>query len=288
MIRYLQNKEIDYLKWDQRVIESRNSRMYALAGYLDAVCSSWDAVVFDDYKAILPLPVNRRLIVRRSLMPPFVQQLGVIGTDDHSLMNEMLNLPLKKFWSFQHQLNHENGKVLIKGLSYDWRTNFEIYLGPPYQKIMKSYDKHLMRNLNKTKSAEMVLIESNNFDKLQKFIMEYSPTGDRTKKHLKKVRNIFEYKTELFQPTIYEIQQNTNTIAVAMIPRFLNRMTLLIPRSNPEGRTANALAFLIDQVIQQHSNSEMIFDFEGSMIPGVARFYKQFGAIDKPYLNIFK
>jgi hypothetical protein len=145
-----------------------------------------------------------------------------------------------------------------------------------------------MRNLNKTKSAEFVLIESNNFDKLQKFIVEYSPAGDRTKKHLKKVRKIFEYKTELFQPTIYEVQQNTNTIAVAMIPRFLNRRTLLIPRSNPEGRSANALAFLIDQVIQQHSNSEMIFDFEGSMIPGVARFYKQFGAIDKPYLNIFK
>jgi hypothetical protein len=37
-----------------------------------------------------------------------------------------------------------------------------------------------------------------------------------------------------------------------------------------------ALHYLIDEVIKKNSNSEILLDFEGSDIPGIAMFYSAF------------
>ena len=41
--------------------------------------------------------------------------------------------------------------------------------------------------------------------------------------------------------------------------------------------------FLVDELIQQHADSNYQLDFEGSEIEGVARFYNGFGATNNPY-----
>ncbi|MBT8218674.1 MAG: hypothetical protein KJP00_02535 [Bacteroidia bacterium] len=288
MIRYIKNKEINRLKWDQRVIDSGNSRMYALAGYLDSVTRSWDAIVLGKYEAILPIPIDRKWLLARSIFPPFVQQLGVIGTTDKDTIEDMINMARKHFRRFQHQLNHENGKVNIDGLNSAMRTNYELDLHDSYEVLRRSYDKHLLRNLERAAANDLEYHESEAFAILESFIRKFSNRQDPSPKHLDKIKAICDYKTELFRPSIYSVSINDERVAVALAPQFGNRITLLIPRSSDEGRQYNAMAFLIDQLIQQNAGKHRTLDFEGSMIPGVARFYKQFGAIDRPYFNIYK
>jgi hypothetical protein len=43
---------------------------------------------------------------------------------------------------------------------------------------------------------------------------------------------------------------------------------------------------LIDEFIKKYSEKNLILDFEGSNMEGIARFYQGFGATDCEYLSI--
>ena len=93
MIRLIKNKDIDRDKWDRLIAEKGNSRMYALSGYLDAVCRDWNAVIYGDYEVVMPIPIKRKWTGRlRFDMPLFVQQLGIVGLKDsgHELKNQFI------------------------------------------------------------------------------------------------------------------------------------------------------------------------------------------------------
>ena len=53
-----------------------------------------------------------------------------------------------------------------------------------------------------------------------------------------------------------------------------------------QGQHALAGHFLYDSLIKEYSQTGLIFDFEGSDIPGIKHFYKSFGAIEQPYSRI--
>ena len=50
----------------------------------------------------------------------------------------------------------------------------------------------------------------------------------------------------------------------------------------------NSMLILIDGYIKLNAQKNKILDFEGSIIPGVKRFYSGFGAIEKNYIHIIK
>lgn len=53
--------------------------------------------------------------------------------------------------------------------------------------------------------------------------------------------------------------------------------------------TRGAMTSIIDRAIKESLNrGSKIFDFEGSMIPSIAKFFKSFGAVDKYYYQIYK
>jgi len=56
--------------------------------------------------------------------------------------------------------------------------------------------------------------------------------------------------------------------------------------SNEEGKKLGAMFFLVDNFIKTNAEKEIILDFEGSMIPGVARFYSGFGSIPETYFQL--
>lgn len=56
--------------------------------------------------------------------------------------------------------------------------------------------------------------------------------------------------------------------------------------SHGDGRNSAAQSLLLWQAIQRASARTSTFDFEGSMIPGVARFFRGFGSRPEPYLHV--
>ncbi len=52
-----------------------------------------------------------------------------------------------------------------------------------------------------------------------------------------------------------------------------------------KGRDEEANHFLLDKVIKEFAGQPLLFDFEGSDLPGVREFYEKFGAINQPYFH---
>ncbi len=62
----------------------------------------------------------------------------------------------------------------------------------------------------------------------------------------------------------------------------------LAPVNSTDGRELGALSQIINTLIHKNAGQPLRLDFEGSDIPGVARFYAGFGAKPYTYLSIRK
>ena len=65
--------------------------------------------------------------------------------------------------------------------------------------------------------------------------------------------------------------------------RWKKRLYYLLPVSSEKGKKYSAMFLINDYLIRENSHSDMIFDFEGSNIEGIARFIQGFGSENKPY-----
>jgi len=285
-LRIFKNKEIDRLKWDETILSKGVGRMYFLSAYLDAVCYDWDALIYGDYEVVMPIPHSIfMLFVRRYDIPLFIQQLGIIGLKENQgdLKNEFIQKSQNLFRGYFCSFCFENDVQEIKGLKSNIRTNFELDLNQSYDDLRNGYSSNLTRNLKKADDAGLKFKMDTDFEILESFILNHSKPDDPSPRKIEMIKSIYSINHPFFESDIYSVWKADEPLAVCLAPRFQDRITLLIPRSNDEGLSMNAMAFLIDQIIQRNTGSNVVLDFEGSMLPGVAQFYSGFGALDRKY-----
>ena len=78
-IRDVLHKEIDFIKWDNCISNAPNGLIYGYSYYLDHMASQWDALVLNDYEAVMPLTWNRKYGIHYLYQPFLTAQLGVFG-----------------------------------------------------------------------------------------------------------------------------------------------------------------------------------------------------------------
>src|SRR6266542_2732865 len=78
-IKYLLQDQIDKTKWDRCIDESPNGLIYAYSFYLDQMSTHWDALVLDEYKAVMPLPWRKKAGIYYLYQPFNIAQLGIFG-----------------------------------------------------------------------------------------------------------------------------------------------------------------------------------------------------------------
>src|ERR1043165_4983232 len=80
-IKILKRKEVDEQRWNAAVDAAVFSLPYAYTWYLDAVAENWDALVWNDYEAVMPLVWLRKLGIKCLYQPYYCQQLGVFSAE---------------------------------------------------------------------------------------------------------------------------------------------------------------------------------------------------------------
>ena len=88
-MKYIHNKEIDRDKWDDLVANSSEPRIYMLSWYLDITCPNWKAIVWKDYKIVLPLFVRSFYFLPYVPPPLLSQQTGIIFYSGVSYQREL-------------------------------------------------------------------------------------------------------------------------------------------------------------------------------------------------------
>ncbi|MDR0940833.1 MAG: GNAT family N-acetyltransferase [Bacteroidales bacterium] len=279
-MRHYKHHEIDFEKWDTCINKAYNSLVYAQSWYLNIVSPGWEALILDDYKAVMPLPRKKKYGIAYLVQPIVTQQLGVfseqkIGAD--ILQQFVDNIPYK---SYCLQLNSEN--VLEKSRQL---PNYELDLKQNYDELFQTFSHNTQRNIAKIEKSNIVITE---MFAPHEFLDLYCST---TKNYSEPDKNIvsqlictgFERK----KISLYGAYSGENTLIASLcILHSKNRLIYWLPISNDEGKKTMAMFAIVNSIIRRYARRSIIFDFEGSQIDGVARFYKGFGARLHPYCQI--
>ena len=282
VIRLYANSEIDKAKWDSCVVDSNNALIYAYSWYLDIVSPNWVALIKGDYKVVFPLPAKKKLGVSYISQPLFTQQLGLFSSENSNNVDAFLRAIPKKIWMRSLQIHNqlENAKT---------KDNFELDISAAIEKIRKRYSQNVRRNLKKAAEHNLEIKQCSNDLLIQLFKQN---KGKEVKELDKKAYFILSellYKIQKKEKgKCFGVYKDGELISAAFFCNCLGRSVYLFSASNSSAKEIGANHFLIDNYIAKYKKDSLILDFEGSMIPSLARFYASFGADKKKYFLINK
>lgn len=280
-IRYIKRKDLDIEKWDQCIDSADNGLIYAYSFYLDAMCDNWDGLVLNEYEAVMPLPWRKKWGIAYVYQPPFIQQLGVFCKKYSAKHISLFLYQANMHFRFgEYFLNFDNTVQQVS------KTNFIIELNRPYKQVYNSYKTDLRNNLKKARTNALIYKPTFDFEKA---ILTYKSLYQDKLSNIKSsdFEQLVKLSGILQQKDMLCVRKVTNEkdelLAIALCPKDARRIYLLASSTTSLGRNLKANHFLIDQLIHEFSGTSLIFDFEGSELPGVHHFYQNFGSINQPY-----
>lgn len=278
MIQIVHRDKISVTQWNQLLQEYHYPSPYIEIFYLDAVCANWSALVFDDYKAVLPFCWNKKWGVRYIYQPPFLQQMMYVGPTLDVEIQEKVRLILYAFADFiDLKLN-----LPLSGVS---RNNFELDLNKEYAALERQFNSQTKKNL-KNKSVE--IHQEEDIDQFLKFYQQHTiPKIEDWKTDFTKVQKALLLKLEEHQKLkIVSAKNKDNIVTQIAFVVSENRIIQLMNSTSEEGRKLQGNSHILNFFIQQYAGKPYILDFEGSQIEPIAHFNKGFGAINNPYYHL--
>ncbi len=283
-IEYIRHRNIDEGKWSRCIENSGNTRIYANIWHLDRTALVWDALVWGDYEYVMPLPVRSKFGLKYIYQPLFSQQLGIFPKPSKQVAETFYRFLAEKVKYSDINLNSENFVIQgIKGLEFLPRQNYLLDLQYNYKSLERSFATNTKRNIAKAKGNNLQYVTGISLDEFLTF-KKANLVDPVSKKELEKLKSIISFGRFKQMGEIFGVYSGINELCAAVyFCRWKNRVIYFNAASSPEGKNLGAMYFLVDNFIKENAERDLILDFEGSMIPGVARFYSGFGAIPETY-----
>lgn len=285
--RYIKHAEIDSEKWNRCIDNAQNCRIYAYDWHLDRTAIIWDALVWGDYKYVMPLPVRNKLGIKYLYQPLYSQQLGIFPTPPPNVSEAFYNYIFAHFKYSDCQTNSENIPPKEKGgIEFLERNNFLLPLNCNYTELASSFSKNTKRNISKANKQGLVLVEGIGLESYLKFKAKNLKAKIKGK-DIASLKSLIAYGQRKGFGKIYGVYNTENQLCAAVyFCRWKDRITYFNAASSKDGKKAGAMYFLVNKFIEQNAGKNLTLDFEGSMIPGVARFYSGFGAKAECYFQL--
>ena len=275
MIQYIEHNDIDFKKWDACIASSFNSLIYGFSWYLDVVCDDWDALVLNDYEGVFPLPKRKKWGIEYIYQPFFCQKLGVFSKKKIEI-DLFLDCIPKKFKYLELNVG------LSKKFAFQENKNYELTI----TKDLESYfSKNTSRNISKAKASNLTLVSNISPEQhISLFNTNLSKLGISQKDldlYVQLCNVLITNKTG----EIYAVfDEFNNLIASSLIAIDAHRVYYLNGSTNQKGKKIGASHWMLYEIMKNYYGK--IFDFEGSNIEGLARFYSGFGATKNSYSTI--
>ena len=287
-IQYLTYGQIDKKKWDECIETASNGLIYGYSFYLDSMSKHWDALVLNDYEAVMPLTWNIKYGIHYLYQPPLTPCLGVFGNQlNTALLNDFLkSIPGKfKYWDFY--FNPGNFFQLADFKLYE-RVNYVLPLMDNYETISNGFRDNIKRNIKKSEKLQLIIkknIETTDiFDLAKEQALNFSTFTNSDFEHFNELYKLL-YQKE--QAATYGVYMPSGQLVASAIFLFShNRAYYILVGNHPDGKTLGASHALINAFIKDHAGQNLLLDFEGSDIPSLAFFYSSFGAREEKYSAI--
>lgn len=296
-IQYVDHHQIDPTKWDSAILRSPHPLAYGLFGYLNAVCESqWDALIYNDYEAIFPLPFKKKFGIKYLVQPVFCQQLGAFGSNVNVSTHHFLSAIPKRFFRVRLQLNPyfdqtnevesiqtKPAGIIASSGNLTTKTNMTIQLSQPLD-----YNKDCKKNLHQL--AELPIEYKINAISIRDAIDTYRKAWGKQNpelgdEHYQLFANACSEKLSFTVTAHHQKEGDLLGAAIFLITPENTKRSLHYVCAGPTeaGKSIGVMHGIIDFILNRYKGENMLFDFEGSSIASVASFYKKFGANEEPF-----
>jgi hypothetical protein len=311
-IHYLQRHEIDPVKWDACIEAAPNGLIYGRSFYLDAMTAGqWDALVLDDYRAVMPLPWNRKFGFYYLYQPFCTPCLGIFGpgpqgardpgattpSPEHPVTAFLRSIPKKfKFWDID--LNETNllsdstdrpMKPPAPPLKITARVNHFLDLNKKKEELEQAYNRLAKRMCKRAETESIDIIRDiGPRDVIDMYRKEYGRRHAHIKAKIYDRMAICAEKafTKGLARTYLALIPDEGIAAFYLLLSDKKFVYSALGGSTQKGKLSGAFYLLTDAAIKDHAESPRIFRFEGSDTPGIASFDASFGSrtIHYPHL----
>jgi hypothetical protein len=287
-IRYLTYQDIDKKKWDACITNAANGLIYAESMYLDQMAGIWDAIVLDDYKAVMPLPWRKKMGIKYLYQPAFFQQGGIFSTVvlSNEIVRIFLDIASSHFKFGEITLNYANNfGELQNNIIIKKRNNFVIQLQTKYNQ--QSYDQYLIKRIRRAEKWEMDYKKSIDYSKIIRLYKKWYAHkigGFKPKdyQHFETLCDMMHKNKKVICREIHDAS-GKELLAAVLLLKNKNRLYNMISVVSESGKKMLANYFLFDQIIREFSGNDLLLDLEGSDVKGIAYFYEKFSTENQIY-----
>ena len=298
-MKFIKHQNIDKNKWNSLATEFGQDSLYLKSWYLDVACPNWNAIVWGDYEAIMPLPTKDWWIIKKVYQPYFVQQTGIIHKP-HLQLNNLLDDFLKSelpryYFSFRSQFSSQSiiDETILNNRKWNFqhKKNFVLDLENDYKILSSNFNDNRKRNIKKGIAAGWKIERS---EDLNAAIKMYKENQAPKQKGLDNVvyqvlRRIFEATSHNNTGELLVCKNSENEIiSYAFFIHTSLKIYYLFGTMNAEGRQHSAISLLFNELIKTHAGKNLKLDFEGGNLESIGNFFASFGAQEEQYLSIWK
>ena len=274
--------------------------------WLDTVCGKdkWEVLLVEERErvtAAMPLYIPRQGIIS---MPSYTQTMGPWFAPEsgdtkytkalgrrQALCNQLLNA-LKPYSHFLQNFHYG----ITDWLPFDWegyrQTTRYTYLLKDIRDtdaILENMSSNIRRNITKARDKYHITVKKG--ISIEEFLQVQAQTFERQQVINKEDTEILVKLIDICRKRNqgdlwggYDEQGRLH--AVAFIVWQESSAWYLAGGGDPALRESGAHSLILWECIRYVSQFTIVFDFEGSMIPGVERFFREFGAIQTPFFTI--
>ncbi len=303
MLRHLLNPAINRATYDACVEAAPNGLIYGLSWWLDVVSPGWEALVLNDYRAVMPLPLKRRYGIRFVDQPLHCPMLGIFSREplteeSHHVFWDALHARFRLVTRFCLLSAGGNGTPTapfhggpspVSGSVTACRHTQILDLSQPYEILRVGYSRDRRQNLARAERVGWEVRESADIRPLLTWFGEHHAAriaGGVAPEAYQLLEKLVDETQRRGLSTLWYAVKNGQPEAGAWFVSWKGRVIYLFNAATPAGRRGNARTFLLDRFFRQHAGQRLVFDFESPEVASIAGFYESFGAKPQAYTQL--
>lgn len=277
---YIAQKDIDYNRWDHCISKSLNSEIYGYSWFLDATAGTWDAIIEDDYRSVMPLVFSNKLFYKKIYNHTLIKQLGVFSTmplkgDKIKIFQEAIP---KEFKKVNICFNQQNTQA-IREPHFNRRTGYDIDLITQYEKIARSYSMKVKKALEFSRKIRLAVMKNITIFELDLLLHE-RPVREPEDRIITPLLRILTKLIGLSKAEITGIYGPENRLySIACFISSSRNVTLLYAKTLPVGVANNANYMIIDNFLSTYCGRNVTLRLEHIDSNWNDELYTSFGAI---------
>ena len=281
--------------------------VFAQHWWLDAVCTAWDAAIVNrgsHCAGIWPYSIKRKLgvtLLRTPMLTPYLgpcifypADIKAANTDsyEHETIAELMDLmPEAKVWAIGVQPGlKQAGLFKQHGLDVQVKQTFLIDLQQGEAPLLSNFKESIRRNI---KAAEKEIIISDEWVCLPELYNFQKATLLRKRAiqpyTLQHMHQLMEAARKHHAAALWVARKGNTIQAILWNVWDGNTSYYFMGAQNPAADNYKAMSALLWHAMKEAiKRGNSVFDMEGSMDPGVERFFRGFGGKRELYLLLNK